>query len=110
LRFASEAELSAVNARVAERKLRNAAGRVLETTLTAGLVPEGEAIVFASAPSGTGVQVSFGGVLGVMLAAQEGVELNLLGLSAGVDFWPPALKLPGVGRIGFPEHRPAASN
>lgn len=56
--------------------------------------------VFAHAPSGGGVQVSFGGLLGLTLAAEEGVEINLLGLSAGVDFSPPALKLPGTGRLG----------
>lgn len=76
------------------------------TAIGKDYLPDGA--IFASAPSGTGVQVSFGGVLGVMLAAQEGIELNLLGLSAGVDFWPPAIKLPGVGRIGFPEYGPAA--
>jgi hypothetical protein len=53
------------------------------------------------APSGTGFHVSMLGVLGVTLAAQEGVELNLLGLNFGVDFFRPALKLPFVGRIGF---------
>ena len=46
LRLASEAELSAVNAGVAARKLANAAGRVLDSTLTAGLVPEGESIIY----------------------------------------------------------------
>lgn len=52
-------------------------------------------------PSGRGLQVSLGGLLGVVLAPEEGVELNLLGLTAGVDFSPLALKLPAVGRIGF---------
>jgi hypothetical protein len=31
----------------------------------------------------------------------EGIELNLLGLVAGIDLRHPALKLPGLGRIGF---------
>jgi hypothetical protein len=53
------------------------------------------------APSGTGWQVSFGGLLGVTLARTEGVEINLLGLVAGVDVVRPALKLPGFGRIGL---------
>lgn len=56
------------------------------------------------APSGTGYQVSMLGVLGVTLAREEGVELNLLGLSFGIDFYKPALKLPFVGRIGVGEH------
>ncbi|CEP36338.1 MULTISPECIES: DUF3750 domain-containing protein [unclassified Halomonas] len=58
--------------------------------------------VFAAAPSGTGYQVSLGGVVGIMLALEEGIELNLLGLSFGLDVMRPALKLPGIGRLGMP--------
>lgn len=58
--------------------------------------------VFAPVPSGTGYQFSLGGVAGIMLALEEGVELNFLGLSFGVDIMRPALKLPGVGRLGMP--------
>jgi hypothetical protein len=58
---------------------------------------------FAAAPSGTGYQASLYGVLGVMAALDEGIEVNLLGLSLGIDFSPPAVKLPGLGRIGLPE-------
>ena len=54
----------------------------------------------ARAPSGTGVQISWLGVLGAILAVEEGVEINILGLSAGVDFLRPALRLPGLGRVG----------
>jgi hypothetical protein len=53
------------------------------------------------APSGTGYQLSMLGVLGVTLAREEGVEVNLLGLNFGVDVFKPAIKLPFVGRIGF---------
>jgi len=56
------------------------------------------------APSGTGYHVSMLGVLGVTLAREEGVELNLLGLNFGIDFYKPALKLPFVGRIGVGNH------
>jgi hypothetical protein len=56
------------------------------------------------APSGTGYQLSMLGVLGVTLAREEGLELNLLGLNFGVDFYRPALKLPFVGRIGVSDH------
>ena len=51
--------------------------------------------------SGTGVEASLWGVLGVKLGWVEGIELNVLGLVAGVDLRHPALKLPGFGRIGF---------
>lgn len=57
--------------------------------------------IAALAPSGTGVQLSLFGLAGVMVAAEEGVELNLLGLTVGVDANRPALKLPGLGRVGF---------
>jgi hypothetical protein len=60
-------------------------------------VPAGQWLV--PAPSGTGYQLSLGGVVGVTLARVEGFELNLFGLVAGIDFRQPALKLPGVGRV-----------
>jgi hypothetical protein len=56
---------------------------------------------FASAPSGSGFQVSLYGLIGIMLAAREGIEVNLLGLSLGVDPVRPALKLPALGRFGM---------
>ncbi len=52
------------------------------------------------APSGTGVQLSLYGLLGVTAAIDEGLELNLAGLTLGVDPLDLALKLPGVGRVG----------
>ena len=52
-------------------------------------------------PSGTGVQVSLGGVLGLAVGWIEGLEINMLGLVAGIDVRRPALKLPGWGRIGL---------
>lgn len=51
--------------------------------------------------SKTGIQMSFFGLLGFTVGLAEGVEVNLLGLSFGVDVWRPALKIPLVGRIGF---------
>jgi hypothetical protein len=56
----------------------------------------------ARAPSGTGVQLSLFGVAGAILALDEGIEVNLLGLVVGLDVKAPALLLPGVGRIGLP--------
>lgn len=59
-----------------------------------------DSALFAPAPSATGYQISLYGVVGLLVAAAEGIELNLLGLDIGVDFNAPALKLPGIGRIG----------
>jgi len=53
-------------------------------------------------PSGTGAQVSLFGLVGVLAGWEEGLELNLLGLTFGVDLNRPALKLPIVGRVGVP--------
>jgi hypothetical protein len=53
-----------------------------------------------AAPSGTGVQASLFGLLGVIVAPVEGLEVNVLGLSLGLDVAPPALRLPGLGRVG----------
>jgi hypothetical protein len=52
-------------------------------------------------PSGTGVQLSLGGFFGVTVGWVEGIEVNVLGLVAGFDLRRPALKLPGIGRIGL---------
>jgi hypothetical protein len=51
--------------------------------------------------SGTGIEISLWGVLGLKLGWVEGFELNVLGLVAGFDLRHPAIKLPGYGRIGF---------
>jgi hypothetical protein len=60
------------------------------------------ASLIGTAPSGSGAQVSLGGMFAVTAGAVEGVEVNVLGMSFGVDPWPPALKLPMLGRVGFP--------
>ena len=50
---------------------------------------------------GTGVQLETP-IFGVKLGLKEGVEVHVLGLSFGVDLWPPAIILPlGPGRLGF---------
>lgn len=59
-----------------------------------------DARLVAPAPSGTGYQLSLGGALGLLLARQEGLEINVLGLTLGVDPTGPALLLPGIGRLG----------
>jgi len=56
--------------------------------------------IFGSAPSGHGVQLSFGGLFALTASGVEGLELNLLGLTFGLNPFDPALKLPLVGRIG----------
>ena len=57
--------------------------------------------IFGLTPSGTGVQLSLAGLLGITVGWVEGVEVNVLGLVAGIDFRRPALKLPGLGRFGI---------
>jgi len=54
-------------------------------------------------PRGTGYQLSMLGLLGLSVGSEEGIELNLLGLNFGIDFFKPALKLPFVGRVGVGE-------
>lgn len=54
-----------------------------------------------STVSGTGVQLSLQGAVGLSVGWVEGVEVNLFGLVAGLDVRRPALKLPGWGRIGL---------
>lgn len=53
------------------------------------------------APSGSGVQISVLGALGVTLALEEGLEVNLLEMNLGIDVNPPALRLPFIGLLGF---------
>jgi len=51
--------------------------------------------------SRTGIEASLFGLLGFKLGWVEGVELNFLGLVAGLDLRHPGIKLPGFGRIGI---------
>ncbi|WP_433994429.1 DUF3750 domain-containing protein [Bradyrhizobium canariense] len=57
--------------------------------------------IFGPTPSGTGVRVTLGGYFGLTIGWVEGIEINLLGAVFGVDLRRPAIKLPGLGRIGF---------
>jgi hypothetical protein len=52
-------------------------------------------------PSGTGVQLNVLGVAGVMAGVEEGVELNVLGLTFGIDPSSLSLKLPLIGRVSL---------
>ena len=55
------------------------------------------ASVVASAPSGSGYQLSLGGLLGVAASRIDGLEINVLGLNFGVSG--SGVKLPLVGRL-----------
>jgi hypothetical protein len=69
----------------------NAVGRDFRDGVYAGLTD-----------SGTGVELNLRGLAALKLGWVEGVEVDLLGLVAGLDLRRPALKLPGYGRIGLP--------
>lgn len=50
---------------------------------------------------GTGLQLETP-IVGLKVGFKEGVEVHFLGLSFGIDLWPPAIILPlGPGRLGF---------
>jgi hypothetical protein len=53
-----------------------------------------------SAPSGRGLQFSIAGLFALTLSGVEGLEVNLLGLTFGINPFDPALKLPMLGRLG----------
>ena len=53
-------------------------------------------------PSGTGAFLSLGGYLGLTIGWVEGIELNFFGAVLGLDLRRPALKFPGLGRVGLP--------
>ena len=67
----------------------NAVGRDFRGEFYAGLTD-----------SGTGAELNLWGFAGIKLGWTEGIEVNLLGLVAGLDLRHPGLKLPGFGRIG----------
>jgi len=54
---------------------------------------------FSCTPSHTGYQISFYGVLGILIAVDEGIEFNFLGLVYGFSPKMMILKLPGFGDI-----------
>jgi len=67
------------------------------TAIGKDYLPDGKLV--GPTPSGTGWQFSLFGLLGASLAREEGLELNLLGLSFGFDINDLALRLPGIGRV-----------
>jgi hypothetical protein len=66
------------------------------------------ALPFAAAtPSGSGFQVSLFGVVGLLVGREEGLEVNLLGMTFGLDPIDLGVKLPGLGRFAV---RPGETN
>lgn len=57
--------------------------------------------MFGPTASGTGVRFTLGGYLGLAVGWIEGVEINFFGAVFGIDLRRPAVKLPGLGRVGF---------
>ncbi|MBI5771195.1 MAG: DUF3750 domain-containing protein [Verrucomicrobia bacterium] len=55
----------------------------------------------ALTPSGTGAQFNVFGAAGVLAGWEEGIEVNLLGLTFGVNPKRLALKLPLIGNVGL---------
>ena len=51
--------------------------------------------------SGTGIELSLWGTVGIKFGWVEGLELNVLGLVAGLDLRRPAIKLPGFGTFAL---------
>jgi hypothetical protein len=62
-------------------------------------LPLGE--FFTTPPSGSGYQFCIGGVFGLIISFEEGIQINILGLEIGINFNKPALILPGFGYLGF---------
>jgi len=61
----------------------------------------GNGNLFGPAPSNTGIQISLFGLLGLTLAIEEGIELNVLTLGVGVDPLDLGIRLPGIGRLSL---------
>lgn len=57
--------------------------------------------VLAATPSGTGFQLSLFGLVGAMAAVEEGLEVNLLGMTFGIDPVDLGIKLPFAGSFGL---------
>ena len=57
--------------------------------------------IVARPPSATGIQLSLYGLVGFIIAVEEGLEINLFGLSFGIDPKDLALRLLGLGKVGL---------
>lgn len=65
----------------------------------------GDSLV-AQAPGGTGYQLSLGGYFGLLAGVREGLEVNILGLSLGVNPLALGIKLPGIGDLALRNTNP----
>ncbi|MGM0766809.1 MAG: DUF3750 domain-containing protein [Pseudomonadota bacterium] len=60
----------------------------------------------APVPGGSGYQISLGGYVGLLAGVREGLEVNVLGLSLGVNPLGLGIKLPGIGELGLRNTNP----
>lgn len=82
--------------------IRNTPGLYLELPPNAigkDWVEDGD--LFALSETKTGVQFSLFGLFGFVIGLGEGLEINILGMTFGIDLMRPALKMPFIGRIGM---------
>lgn len=64
--------------------------------------------IVSEVPGGTGYQFSLGGYFGVLAGVREGLELNILGLTLGVNPLGLGIKLPGIGELALRNTNPMA--
>ncbi|HLT12723.1 MAG TPA: DUF3750 domain-containing protein [Marinobacter sp.] len=64
----------------------------------------------ASTPGGAGYQLSLGGYFGVLAGVREGLEVNILGLSLGINPLALGIKLPGLGELALRNTNPMSTN
>ena len=62
-----------------------------------------------SSTVGTGFRATLGGYLTLTIGWIEGIEFSLFGGVVGLDIRRPAIKLPGLGRIGMSAFTPEAN-
>lgn len=62
--------------------------------------------LIAEVPGGAGYQLSLGGYFGVLAGLREGIELNLLGLSFGINPLALGVKFPGIGELALRNTNP----
>lgn len=62
--------------------------------------------IVSEVPGGAGYQLSLGGYFGVLAGVREGLELNILGLSLGINPLGLGIKLPGIGELALRNTNP----